>query len=348
MLMVERPRRAELLLLLVLALDPAAAPAQTQESMVIRLNDAVGDTIDLVERDSFHLFPNTVGFERAVIMALPGPEFYAQVTRTGTDNAQYVILRIMPNDLERIRFLIDNHEFGDQQQSDWTYTQVLASFWQTIEKHPFGSTASEPADTRNIPQPLPRENAAEAPPSTNSENRYIYSLHGATLGSMAGGCIGSHAGITYVRTEEPECLFPPVSVYHVDPCVFWGASCGITALGTGAGYALGSKFDRDEPVQMTRLKEGTGWRTGLALGALVPGAALGYYAFLVLGISRYGVMRDLFDRIENDPDDRTVLPMLFTGLCIAVESATIGYRIGRAIDRRNAEKAEAKRRALGR
>jgi hypothetical protein len=40
--------------------------------------------------------------------------------------------------------------------------------------------------------------------------------------------------------------------------------------------------------------------------------------------------------------------MAFTSLCIALESVTIGYRIGRAIDRREAEAAEARRRALGR
>jgi hypothetical protein len=33
---------------------------------------------------------------------------------------------------------------------------------------------------------------------------------------------------------------------------------------------------------------------------------------------------------------------------LTVEVTTIGYRIGRSIDRNNAAKAEAKRRALGR
>jgi hypothetical protein len=40
--------------------------------------------------------------------------------------------------------------------------------------------------------------------------------------------------------------------------------------------------------------------------------------------------------------------MALTGLCIAVEVTTIGYYVGRLIDRQNAEKAEKKRRALGR
>jgi hypothetical protein len=119
-------------------------------------------------------------------------------------------------------------------------------------------------------------------------------------------------------------------------------------MGTGVGYAVGSKFDRDEPAQMTRLKEGTNWRTGLAIGALVPGLALGSCAYWITGLSRYGVLSDILDVIENDQDGWTTLPMAFTGLCIAVESATIGYQIGRAIDRSKAEEAEARRRALGR
>jgi hypothetical protein len=44
----------------------------------------------------------------------------------------------------------------------------------------------------------------------------------------------------------------------------------------------------------------------------------------------------------------TFLPAALTGLCIAVEATTIGYQIGRAIDRKNAEKAAARLRALGR
>jgi len=38
--------------------------------------------------------------------------------------------------------------------------------------------------------------------------------------------------------------------------------------------------------------------------------------------------------------------MAFTGLCITVEFATLGYRIGPAIDRKKAEDAEVKRRLL--
>jgi hypothetical protein len=330
---VDSSRRPVLLLALLLAaaVAPAAAPGPT----LARLSDAVGDTIDLVERDSFHLFPNTAGFQHAVVLALPGPDFYAEVALANGDAAGQIYYRIMPSQLERIRFLVDNRDFvAAELKSDSSVAQTLVAFWRSIEERPVRGIAAEPAGG-------PQSSLAAV------ENRFNYALHGTTLGSIAGGCIGSHAGITYVRTEQPECC-PPYSIFHVDPLVFWGASCGLTALGTGAGYALGAGLDRKQAGRMTQLKEGTKWRTGLAIGALVPGVAMGFAAFWVLGGTRYGVLENLFDRIENDPDDRTTLPMAFTGLCIAVESATIGYRIGREIDRREAEAAEAKRRALGR
>jgi hypothetical protein len=329
---VDSTRRPVVLAVLLLA---AVALAAGQEPTVIRLSDAVGDTVDLTERNSFHLFPNTAGFQHAVVLDLPGPDFSAEVALASGDTAGQISYRITSGQLERIRFLVDNRDFvAAELDSDSSVTQTLVTFWRSIEDRPLRGMAGDPAGG---PQSSPAA----------VENRYNYTLHGATLGSIAGGCVGSHAGITYVRTEQPECC-PPYSIFRVDPLVFWGASCGLTALGTGAGYALGADLDRKQAGQMTQLKEGTNWRTGLAIGALVPGVAIGLTAFWTLGGTRYGVLENLFDRIENDPDDWTTLPMAFTSLCIAVESATIGYQIGRAIDRREAEAAEAKRRALGR
>ena len=344
---MDSARRPLFLTALLLA---AVALAAGQEPPIIRVSDAVGDTIDRAERDSFHLFPNTAGFRRATILELPKPEILADVTIAEGDSARRVFSRLTPGQLERIRFLVDNRDFvAAQLKADSSAARTLASFWQAIEEHPLQSMTGEPADTRNVAQSMPRENTAvESSPSANSENRCLYSLHGATLGSIAGGCIGSHAGITYAHTEEASCLFPAYDVYRVDPGVFWGWSCGITALGTGVGAALGARPDRDRPAEFAQLKEGTNWRAGMALGGFVAGAAVGYAVFLVTAITRYGVLYDMFDTIENDTDGLTTLPMAFTGLCIAVEGATIGYRIGRAIDREKAEQAAARQRALGR
>ncbi len=348
-LAVERSWRARLLLLLALA--PAAALAQAQEPTLVRLRDAVGDTIDAAERDSFRLFPNTAGFQHAVILALPGPEFFAEVSLAAGDTLTSLYYRILPGQLERIRFLVDNRDYmAEQVRSDSNAELTLASFWKAIEDYPRWSIAGKPAYAQGT-EPSRADTATTGGPQpqpTSIENRYCCAFDGATYGSIVGGCIGSHAGIRFVRNEQDGCLFPPSSVYHVDPCMFWGASCGITALGTGVGYALGDRLDREQAGQMKRLKEGTGWRTGLAIGALIPGVALGYATFWTMGLTRYGVLEGMFDRIDNDPEGWTALPMAFSGLCIALESMTIGYRIGRAIDRRNAEEAEARRRALGR
>jgi hypothetical protein len=417
MLVVERSRRAGLLTLLVLALVPAATLAQTEEPVVVRLNDAVGDTLDRVERDSFHLFPNTTGFRDAVVLALPGPEFYARITRAGgTGSATPIFLRIMPIDLERIRFLIDNHEsVVEQQRTDSAYAQALASFWHAIEDYPFRNMAGEPAiepeplpappesfhrkqpgvaqeapvgltevvppaepavaeegttpagqapaaellATRELPLP-PAESApagasAEAhgtepgpavtptgggPQPKSIENRYNYTLHGLTCGSATGGCVASHVAIKEVGRGGCSPL------YTVDHPLFWTVALGFTALGTSTGYLEGRMRDANALDSLALPLEGKASRIGYALGALVPGLALGA-AFLVLaGASHYG-KTDLWGEFEHGSDDLTILPVALTGVCIAVEVTTIGYRIGRAIDRRNAEKAEARRRALG-
>jgi len=329
MLVVERSRRAELLLLSVLALAPAAAPAQTGEPVVVKLNDAVGDSLDRAERDSFHLFPNTTGFRDAVILALPGPEFYAEVTLDEADTTAQVYYRIQPGQLERIRALIDNREqVMAQLQSDSSSARALASFWHSIEDSPLRNMTSEPPVAPEAPPP-PTE-------PVTIENRYVFTLLGMTLGSGAGGCVGTRVAFKQVGSTGG-CISLPI--YAVNHPLFWSTACGLTTLGSVAGYAVGDRLDHKTASPTTLPDEGAGWRTGCAIGAAIPGLALGT-VFAVLAIDSQG-------QIENDPWRLTALPLALTGLCIAVEVTTIGYRIGRAIDRRNAEKAEAKRRAPG-
>jgi hypothetical protein len=344
MLAVERPLRTELLLLFVLGfvLAPTAALAQAEEPTMVRLRDAVGDTIDRSERDSFSLFPNTAGFSHAVIPAIPGPEFFADVALAEADTNRRVYFRIMPTQLERIRFLIDNREYMiEQLESDSNAKPALSSFWKTIEDQPLRSIAGEPADVTTV--------AAPQLPLVTSENRYNCTLLGTTAGSALGGCVGSWAGITQVRTETRDCLgniyYEPV--YAVNHPVFWAAACGITALGATAGYMTGEKLDRKPLPSPPLPNEGKGWRTCCAIGAAVPGLVLGMAFFTLAGSSHFG-KTDLLREIENDPTGLTYVPMALTGLCIAVEVTTIGYQIGRAIDRKNAEKAASRRRALGR
>jgi len=140
---------AALLAALVLALS--AAPAQPLVPTPVRLRDAVGDTIDAAERDSFRLFPNTAGFRQAVILALPGPEFFAEVTITTADTSRFIYYRILPNQLERIRFLIDNPSFmAEQLERDPNAELAFNYFWKAIEQNPLKSIGGPPA---NLPEP---------------------------------------------------------------------------------------------------------------------------------------------------------------------------------------------------
>jgi hypothetical protein len=344
---VDPDRRLAFLALPLLA---AFVLAAGQEPRIIRVSDAVGDTIDRAERDSFQLFPNTTGFQHATIIELLKPEILADVTLTDGDSARRVFFQLAPSQLEKIRYLIDNRDIVQVQvDSDSGSVRALAAFWESIEGVPLTNASDDPTRPLNVLKtPSAPPPGSDSGSSVSHANAFSYGLHGATLGSMAGGCVGSHAGIRYTRTVDASCLCPAHDVYTLDPGVFWGASCGLTALGTGIGTAVGAKLDRERPAEFVQLKEGTRWRTGLAVGGFVAGAAAGFGTFMLTAYTRYGVFRNFNDEILNDPDHWTILPMAFTGLCIAVEGATIGYQIGRATDRAEAEKAETRRRALGR
>jgi len=333
MLMVERFCRAELLLLLVLA--PSAALAQGQEPILVRLRDAVGDTISPAERDSFHLFPNTAGFSRGVILAIPGPEFFAQVALSPDYTPTPVYYRIMPTQLERIRFLVDNRQdVARQVSSDTAMARALASFWQEIEGRPLDSVAGKPVVVQRVvrkPPEAPPALEPEAEPYTE-ENRYHLTLLGTTLGSCAGGCVGARAGIKSFGS----------GIYGVSHPVFCITAGGVTALGSTAGYLLGNKQDRRPPASPP-LDEGTSWRTCCCIGAAIPGLTLGLAAGALAATTMYG--RGWIS-VSNDPSNLTVIPAVLTGLCVTIEVATIGYHIGRSIDRNNAARAETRRRAL--
>ncbi len=339
-------RLSSFMLLLVVA----AATVAAQETTVVRLRNAVGDTIDLAERDSFRLFPNTPGFQRAVILETPGPEYFAKVARVDGDSLFPVYYRLQPGQLERMRFVIDYREFvAQQQQTDLAAVRSLASFWQSIESKPFRSIAEALAPPPP-PPPKPVKKAAAAPvapagPPTTNENRYHSTLIGATAGSALGGCAGSWAGIKidrYVATTNCLNQNVVVPVYSVNQPLFWSAACGLTVLGSAGGYLVGDRRDRTQPVMPASADEGREWRTSLAVGAAIPGFLLGTGFAMLAGSLHYG-RTELLGWMQNDPSYLTVLPMALTGMCIAVEASTIGYLVGRNIDRRNAERAAKKR-----
>jgi hypothetical protein len=319
----------------------AATLALADEPAVVRLRNAVGDTIDRAERDSFHLFPNSVGFRYAVMLELPGSQFYAKVAQTDGDTLVPVYYRILPGQLERIRFLLDYRDFvAAQQKTDTTIAPSLKVFWRELEADPLREAPGPGSDPQDSPPT----------PSLLTENRYHMTVLGATAGSALGGCIGTWAGIKVVgQTYANNCLDQNITVpvYSVSHPLFWTTACCLTALGTTAGYVAGDRIDRTRPATLPLPEEGKEWRTSCAIGAVVPGLALGAGFFMLAGPLHYG-RTELWGDVRNDRTALTVLPMALSGMCIAVEVTTIGYYVGRLIDRQNAEKAEKARRALGR
>lgn len=325
-----------------------AATGAAQDTTIVRLRNAVGDTIDLGERDSFRLFPNTPGFQRAVILEVPGPAYFAKVARVDGDSLFPVYYQLQPAQLERIRFVIDYREFvAQQQKTDLAAVRSLAAFWQSIESKPFRSIAEALAPPP--PKPVKKAPAAAPGPPIGNENRYHATLLGATAGSALGGCTGSWAAIKVDRyVASTNCLNQNVMVpvYSVNQPLFWSTACGLTVLGSAGGYLVGDKRDRSQPLVQASVDEGNEWRTSLAIGAAIPGFLLGAGFAMLAGSLHYG-RTELLGQLKNDPSYLTVLPMALTGMCIAVEASTIGYLVGRNIDRHNAERAAKKRGEAG-
>jgi hypothetical protein len=327
----------------LLLLAAVAALAAAEEPTVVRLRDAVGDTINRAERDSFHLFPNTAGFRYAVVLGLPGSQFVAKVAQADGDTLVPVYYRILPGQLERIRFLIDYRDFvAEQQKTDTTVAPSLKAFWREVESRPL----------RDIPSGNVESGPEESPPNPMimTENRYHMTVLGATAGSALGGCAGSWAGIKVVdNVPATNCLDQSITVpvYSVNHPVFWTTACCLTALGATAGYVAGDRLDRTRPATLRLPEEGKEWRTSCAIGAAIPALALGAGFILLAGPLHYG-RTELLGDVRNDRTMITVLPMALTGMCIAVEVTTLGYYVGRLIDRQNAEKVAKKSREFGR
>ena len=331
-----------ILVFLAVPLLAAVALAAGQEPAVIRVSDAVGDTIDRSERDSFHLFPNVIWFQHATIIELPKSEILADVTLADGDSSRRIFYKLSPSQLERIRYLIDNRGVVETQlKSDSGSVRTLAAFWQAIEDHPLAGPECAPAE-------LPLAHVPPTP-SVTAEHRYDLALHGATLGSIAGGCIGAYTGYTLVvpgHHEQTECgtiYIPPV--YSVNVPIVLTTSIGVTAAGMAAGYALGGPEDR-KPVPAPVPGEGTEYRNGCAAAGVLPAAALGLLAGVILQGTLFG--RENSYDLENDTHGLSAIPAVLTGLCISVEVVTICYHIGRSIDRDKARAAEARHGTLRR
>ncbi len=243
--------------------------------------------------------------------------------------------------MERIRFLIDYRDFvAEQQKTDTTVAPSLRAFWQAIEEQPLASMESTRTGARTAAGPCPRP--------VTAEHRLDYSLHGATCGSVVGGCIGARTSYTVVEPghyEEAMCgpiYVPPL--YSVDMSLLLATSIGVTAVGAAVGYVLGTHEDR-KPVPARAAGENTQHRNDLTAASVLPAIAVG----LLVGAAAQGTLfgRESSYGLSNDPHGLSVIPAVLAGVCVSVDVVALCYEVGRSLDRDEAEQAERRNRAPG-
>lgn len=291
------------------------------------VSDGVGDIIDASERDSLGLFPGVRGFASVRFATGPNSEPYAFVDCDRPEGRTSVPLRLSSNQLERIRFLAGNAESVRRDTSLNPYAGLaLRRFWSGVElAGSFGGY---------VPTQLP----GEAGTTPAWQEKSCGALRGATAGAAVGGCIASWTAarrVTAGSYEEHEVACglgtfefstwtPPV--YHVNYPLYCGISGGAALLGGAGGLAMPRA---DEGSGEAYGAPPTGWRAGLtACFATIPGAALGALFAWWAHKSLYGREGHRYT-VENESDWRAV-PVIAGGVCIAVEFAVLGYKLGRS------------------
>lgn len=286
-----------------------------EEFSLFRLSDKVGDTVDVAEREQYSLFPGITNFESARILIRNDTNYFAEITSRKNDTLERFFLKLTPKELERIVFCIDNSDTIKKQITSDEYAGLAYQrFWDQIESK----------RQSNIEEKIQSQSTAE--------DRFIWILHGTTCGSAIGGAIGSWAAIEFTGTS---CI---TSYYRINHTVFWSSASIGTGVGTLGGYILGGQAVQNKPLTLTRIKEGSGWREGCAYASVLPGIALGLATFIFASGFYYG-KTDILSEIENDPHHLTIIPGIITGLCVTIEIISLGYRIGRSIDRKKAAQA---------
>jgi len=142
-------------------------------------------------------------------------------------------------------------------------------------------------------------------------------------------------------------LLAGYDVFRIEPCVYYGAAVGMTAAAAGLdtrwATASTARRSRRHPY-LVKARAGARAAPSAPLCPAcgsVPASSCWPAAFTT---AEPGSSTTL----ENDEGGWSYLPMALTSLCITVEIATIGYHIGRKIDRDNALKAQKKRQPAGR
>jgi hypothetical protein len=132
-----------------------------------------------------------------------------------------------------------------------------------------------------------------------------------------------------------------------DP-LFCGITGGATLLGVAGGLVLSADEGSDMFEPDLANQRGAGWRTGLAtLAMTIPGIALGGLFAYLAHYSLYGRELEYGVEEENESGWRWV-PAIFTGVCITVEFAALGYKWGRSWEQARIRRAARTGYALNR
>ena len=221
------------------SLIAGAVPARAQETRVVRLSDAVGDTIDRAERDSFGLFPRTPSFRWACVLLTSGQLHCAAVGFGESTAFRTVFLRLAPSQVRRIRYLIDNHASGQELVGNGqNYALVVARFWESVETNPLSAVDGSPVHVVfSVPAEATRPESRPGPPKS-----WIIA------GALIGCCLGGTAGVllsSKVNGGSPcsgGCfsMDPPwFGDYTFDNATCCAATGAGVAVGAGGGCLLG-------------------------------------------------------------------------------------------------------------
>jgi hypothetical protein len=312
------------LILLIISLFFTSTFAQ--EHKLYRINDLVGDTIDISEREQYNLFPGIANFQ-SVIFFKADTFYLSQINYLQNDTWKTDTLQLTAFDINRINHCINNADtIIAMVNRDAATKAAYDRFWQEIESKQFNAKKLKEVILKS------------------REGRTYGSITGMTLGSGIGGIVGSQVGIEYIGTRYESCYPGSIRIpmYQVNQPIF----CCINALsigtGTYIGYQLGEQKDRKYSPAMTEIKEGKGWRIGCGITSGIIGTYLGSVLIGFSVSSLFGKTSSILTR-EVEGEEVVVVPALLMGIGIAYNITYWGVQLGKQIDHNRAVKKAKKK-----
>ncbi len=307
--------------------------AFSQTAGIYRLNDIVGDTIDILERTQYNLFPNVDNFELAYILKPNDSLFYAVVI---DDSLKSLMFKLAPWQIKRLAYCISNAETIEKQIANDEFARLAyEKFWDDME--PIAVIESEGFTTK---------------PSTKTrEGRVAGIIYGSTIGTAIGGYLGSQWAIKQIRPGGWQYVgtcdwiipipygyyYPPT--YHVNHPLFWTTAILGTTIGTTAGYLIGNLDDNRKTLLQKQLDEKKDWRICCAIISCFPATYVGALTFVQLASTHFGTTEPYWYTMENDPKDYTTIPALLVGIGVSTIIVHLSYELGKVIDHNKAVKA---------